>query len=83
MTSILIAEDEPRIASFLEKGLKAKGFTTAIASDAAEVVKMVFSDSFDLLLLDLGLPGKDGLMVLEELRGQGADLPVIILTAPR
>ena len=81
MTSILIAEDEPRIASFLEKGLKAKGFTTAIATEAAEVVQMVFSDSFDLLLLDLGLPGKDGLVVLEELRGQGADLPIIILTA--
>ena len=81
MTSILIAEDEPRIASFIEKGLKAKGFTTAIASDATEVVQMVFNDSFDLLLLDLGLPEKDGLVVLEELRGQGADLPIIILTA--
>ncbi len=81
MTSILIAEDEPRIASFIEKGLKAKGFTTAIASDATSVVPMVFTDSFDLLLLDLGLPEKDGLVVLEELRGQGADLPIIILTA--
>ncbi|MDJ0687639.1 MAG: response regulator transcription factor [Xenococcaceae cyanobacterium MO_188.B32] len=81
MTSILIAEDEPRIASFIEKGLKAKGFTTAIASDATSVVPMVFNDSFDLLLLDLGLPEKDGLVVLEELRGQGADLPIIILTA--
>ena len=81
MTSILIAEDEPRIASFLEKGLKAKGFATAIASDAIEVVQMVFNDTFDLLLLDLGLPEKDGLVVLEELRGQGADLPIIILTA--
>lgn len=81
MTSILIAEDEPRIASFLEKGLKAKGFTTAIATDATAVTQMVFNDSFDLLLLDLGLPEKDGLVVLEELRGQGAELPIIILTA--
>ena len=81
MTSILIAEDEPRIASFIEKGLKAKGFTTAVASDATSVVQMVFNDSFDLLLLDLGLPEKDGLVVLEELRGQGANLPIIILTA--
>ena len=81
MTSILIAEDEPRIASFIEKGLKAKGFTTSVASDATSVVQMVFNDSFDLLLLDLGLPEKDGLVVLEELRGQGADLPIIILTA--
>ncbi|MDJ0636227.1 MAG: response regulator transcription factor [Xenococcaceae cyanobacterium MO_188.B29] len=81
MTSILIAEDEPRIASFLEKGLKAKGFNTAVAPDAAAVMQMVFNDNFDLLLLDLGLPEKDGLEVLEELRGQGADLPIIILTA--
>ncbi len=81
MTFILIAEDEPRIASFLEKGLKAKGFTTAIAPDATSVLQMVFNDNFDLLLLDLGLPEKDGLVVLEELRGQGADLPIIILTA--
>ena len=81
MTSILIAEDEPRIAAFLEKGLKAKGFTTAVAPDAIAVMEMVLQDSFDLLLLDLGLPEKDGLEVLEELRGQGVDLPIIILTA--
>lgn len=81
MTSILIAEDEPRIAAFLEKGLKAKGFTTAVAPDAIAAMEMVLHDSFDLLLLDLGLPEKDGLEVLEELRGQGVDLPIIILTA--
>ncbi|MBE9166440.1 response regulator transcription factor [Pleurocapsales cyanobacterium LEGE 06147] len=81
MNRILIAEDEPRIASFLEKGLRAHGFTTAIATNAVEAMDMVFSDGFDLLLLDLGLPLKDGLTVLEELRGQGADLPIIILTA--
>ncbi|MGK7952820.1 MAG: response regulator transcription factor [Xenococcaceae cyanobacterium] len=81
MTSILIAEDEPRIAAFLEKGLKAKGFTTAVAPDATSTMQMVLQDSFDLLLLDLGLPEKDGLEVLEELRGQGVNLPIIILTA--
>ncbi len=81
MNRILIAEDEPRIVSFLEKGLRANGFTTAIAMDANETVTMALSDGFDLLLLDLGLPGKDGLAVLDELRGQGAQLPIIILTA--
>jgi DNA-binding response OmpR family regulator len=81
MNRILIAEDEPRIVSFLEKGLRANGFTTAIATDANETVTMALSDGFDLLLLDLGLPGKDGLAVLDELRGQGAQLPIIILTA--
>ncbi|MDJ0592436.1 MAG: response regulator transcription factor [Pleurocapsa sp. MO_226.B13] len=81
MSRILIAEDEPRIAAFIEKGLKAKGYTTAIAETGTEVIDMVLSGDFDLLLLDLGLPVKDGLTVLEELRGQGATLSIIILTA--
>lgn len=81
MSHILITEDEPRIASFLEKGLKAAGFTTAIAKDGNEVILMIQSDRFDLLLLDIGLPGKDGWQVLEELRGLGEQLPIIILSA--
>lgn len=81
MHRILITEDEPRIASFLEKGLRAHGFTTTIASDAFEALRLAIDGEFDLLILDLGLPGKDGLEVLEELRGQGERLPIIILTA--
>ena len=81
MNRILIGEDEPRIANFLKKGLEANGFTIAIAPDAGQIIEMVLSDRFDLLLLDLGLPSKDGLSVLEEIRGQGATLSIIILTA--
>ncbi|ELS03721.1 response regulator with CheY-like receiver domain and winged-helix DNA-binding domain [Xenococcus sp. PCC 7305] len=81
MNRILIAEDESRIVSFLEKGLKSNGFTTTVAKDAEEAIGLVLSNRFDLLLLDLGLPKKDGLEVLEQLRGQGATLPIIILTA--
>ena len=81
MNRILIAEDEPRIAAFLEKGLRSNGFATTIAADADQVISLALSESFDLLLLDLGLPLKDGMAVLEELRGQGAQLPIIILTA--
>ncbi|MBE9224807.1 response regulator transcription factor [Phormidium sp. LEGE 05292] len=81
MNRILIAEDEPRIASFLEKGLKANGFTTVIVDDGQAVTRMADSKDFDLLILDLALPGKDGLEVLQELRGRGETLPVIILTA--
>jgi len=77
----LIAEDEPRIAAFLEKGLRAAGFTTAVAKDGHEALFMAQSGDFDLLILDIGLPGKDGWTVLEELRGQGEQLPIIILTA--
>jgi two-component system, OmpR family, response regulator QseB len=81
MPHILIAEDEPRISTFIEKGLKSNGFTTAVAENAEIALELALSGDFDLLILDLGLPGKDGLTVLEELRGQGEQLPVIILTA--
>lgn len=77
---ILIVEDEPRIASFLEKGLRANGFITGIAINSDETMDMALSNNFDLLLLDLGLPGKDGFTILQDLRGQGATLPIIILT---
>jgi DNA-binding response OmpR family regulator len=81
MKRILIVEDEARIASFVEKGLRACGFTTTLAEDAQGAIALGISNQFDLALLDLGLPGKDGLAVLEEWRGQGVTFPVIILTA--
>lgn len=80
MSKILIAEDEPRIAAFIEKGLRSHGFITTIAGDAQDALIMAINGEFDLMILDLGLPGKDGLQVLEELRGQGEVLPIIILT---
>ncbi|WP_026734841.1 response regulator transcription factor [Fischerella sp. PCC 9605] len=81
MSRILIAEDESRIASFLEKGFKASGFTTSVVSNGDEAIFMACSGDFDLLILDIGIPGKNGWVVLAELRGQGQQLPVIILTA--
>jgi DNA-binding response OmpR family regulator len=78
---ILIAEDEKRIASFLEKGLRANDFATEIAVDGDEALRLGRSGTFDLLILDLGLPGKDGSEVLRELRDEGRGLPIIILTA--
>ena len=81
MSRILIAEDEERIASFLEKGLQANGFTTSLAADGRDAVALAASGRYDLLILDLGLPGMDGFAVLEELRASGSNLPVVILTA--
>jgi DNA-binding response OmpR family regulator len=81
MSRILIVEDEPRISSFLERGLRANGFATLTTDDGEEALQLVRRNEFDLLILDLGLPGTDGLDVLRELRGEGARLPVIILTA--
>ena len=81
MTRILIAEDEERIASFVEKGLRANGFSTQVAAEGEEALRLARSRRFDLLILDLGLPGKDGFEVLRELREAGSQLPVVILTA--
>jgi two-component system response regulator QseB len=81
MNRILIAEDEPRLASFLEKGLRSNGFVTTVAADGAKASLMARDQEFDLLVLDLGLPGKDGTEVLRELRSSGQRMPVIILTA--
>ncbi|NJK69530.1 MAG: response regulator transcription factor [Microcoleus sp. CSU_2_2] len=80
MSKILIVEDEPKIATFIEKGLRSHGFMTAIAGDAKHALLMAIDGEFDLMILDLGLPGKDGLQILEELRGQGELLPIIILS---
>lgn len=81
MKQILIVEDEARIAAFIAKGLKAKGYNPTIAEDANTALNLPFGCQFDLALLDLGLPGQHGLSVLEAWRGQGLDFPVIILTA--
>ena len=81
MVRILIAEDEPRIVSFLEKGLQAEGYTTMAVGDGIEAASIARDEAFDLLILDLGLPGRDGREVLRELRSRGERLPVIILTA--
>ena len=81
MSRILIAEDEARIASFLEKGLRANGFATEVAAEGEEALRRARSEDFDLLILDLGLPGMDGFDVLRELRKAGRQLPVVVLTA--
>jgi DNA-binding response OmpR family regulator len=81
MSRILIAEDEPRIVSFLEKGLQANGFATTTTGDGEEALALARTGRFDLLILDLGLAGMDGLAVLRNLRESGSRLPVLILSA--
>ncbi|HBB33746.1 MAG TPA: response regulator [Cyanobacteria bacterium UBA8803] len=81
MTQILIAEDETRLAAFIEKGLRKQGFTTAIAQDGQQAINIARDGDFDLMLLDLGLPIVDGWAVLKELRSQGETRPIIIVTA--
>jgi DNA-binding response OmpR family regulator len=81
MNRILIAEDEPGIAAFLEKGLRAEGFATLVVDDGATAAAIARERDFDLMILDLGLPLLDGHKVLAEIRSRGERLPVIILTA--
>lgn len=81
MASILIADDEPRISGFIDKGLRAAGFATRVAATGPEALELAQTDEFDLMVLDVNLPGFDGFHVLEQLRGSGSRMPVIMLTA--
>ncbi|WP_158887275.1 response regulator transcription factor [Amycolatopsis anabasis] len=81
MSRILIAEDEERIASFVEKGLRANGFATTVVADGDAALATAVAGEFDLVVLDLGLPKRDGFAVLQAMRRARVTTPVIILTA--
>jgi DNA-binding response OmpR family regulator len=81
VSRILIVEDEPRLASFLERGLKSRGYGTKVVDDGSTATAIAADEDFDLIILDLGLPDVDGLSVLRELRRRGERLPVVVLTA--
>ena len=81
MSRILIAEDETRIASFVQKGLGAAGFAVSVATDGPAALAEAQSGQFDLMILDIGLPGRDGFDILQALRGEGNPIAVIVLTA--
>jgi DNA-binding response OmpR family regulator len=77
---ILIAEDDPLIGAFLEKGLRANGYSTFLADDGDKAQSLSLTDEFDLLILDMGLPQREGFQVLQDLRSRGKKLPVLVLT---
>jgi DNA-binding response OmpR family regulator len=81
MSRILIAEDEQRIAAFVEKGLRAAGFSVTIVGDGQQALDEARSGKYDLLVLDIGLPRIDGFAVMETLRGEGNSIAIIVLTA--
>jgi DNA-binding response OmpR family regulator len=81
MSRILIAEDEARIASFIEKRLRGAGYAVTVVGDGPAAQSEAMTGEYDLLLLDLGLPLVDGFAVLSRLRQSGNRLPVIVLTA--
>lgn len=81
MSKVLVVEDEQRIAAFVEKGLRANGFGTTVVSDGDSALEHLRTGGHDLVILDLGLPGKDGFGVLRAARAERVTIPMIILTA--
>ena len=81
MSRILIAEDETRIASFVKKGLHAAGFAVTVTADGPSALAEAQTGQFDLMVLDVALPGRDGFDILQTLRRQGNPIAVIVLTA--
>jgi heavy metal response regulator len=78
---ILVVEDEKKVAAFIKRGLEEEGYTVDIAYDGAEGVQLADSAAYDLLIMDVMLPKKDGLTVVKELRQSGKCTPVLMLTA--
>jgi len=78
---ILVVEDESAIADFIQRGLEAEGYAVACATDGIEGERQALTGDLDLVILDMMLPGRDGLTVLRNIRRQRPNLPVVVLTA--
>lgn len=77
---LLVVEDEKKVASFIKKGLEEEGFAVDLASDGKAAFGMALDGVHDLIILDMNLPGMDGLSVLQRLRNQKVATPVLLLT---
>ncbi|MVN75318.1 response regulator [Hymenobacter sp. HMF4947] len=80
-TRILLVEDEPKVSAFIRRGLEEEGYEVEVAYDGTFGRRLVLSQAYDLLILDVILPGQSGLEVLKALRAQDQELPVLMLTA--
>ena len=78
---ILLIEDEAKVASFIRRGLEAEHYSVDIASDGEAGLIQVFDQDYDLIILDVMLPKRDGLSVLQEMRRHKLRVPVLMLTA--
>ena len=79
--NVLIIEDDRKIASFARKGLEEQGFTVTVCLDGDEGCELATSLAWDVIVLDIMLPGRDGLSILRTLRDAGNTVPVILVTA--
>jgi heavy metal response regulator len=78
---IQLVEDEPRVARFVAKGLRERSYAVDIARDGESALYQTEINDYDLIILDVMLPGKDGFEICRELRGRGLNAPVLMLTA--
>lgn len=78
---ILLVEDEPLIATFVARGLSAEGYSPAVATDGDDAWEQLRSRDWDMVVLDLRLPGRDGLDLLREITAEKPGLPVLVLSA--
>jgi len=78
---ILLIEDEPRVARFIKRGLGEEGHVVDVATDAAEGLALAHVSQYDVIVLDVMLPGRSGFHVASELRSEGDTTPILMLTA--
>lgn len=78
---ILVVEDEKKLANYVKKGLEENHFAVDVSYDGEEGLFMLYSNEYDLIILDIMLPGKNGLEILQEVRRKGKDMPILLLTA--
>lgn len=78
---ILVVEDERKVASLIESGLRERGFTVDVCHDGDTASLRLATETFDAAIMDIMLPGRDGLSVLRKLRAEKNTLPVVLLTA--
>ena len=79
--NILVVEDEKKLAGFIRKGLEENGFAVTVSHDGNEAYTLATTGSYDLIVLDIMLPGRDGLSILKNLRDRKNTVPVILVTA--
>ena len=81
MSTVLIIEDEPKVAKFIQRGLSAEGFVSDIAVSGSEGLRMAFEKSYDVITVDLMMPETDGYSVIEALKQKQHDAGILILSA--
>jgi two-component system copper resistance phosphate regulon response regulator CusR len=78
---LLVVEDDPKVSAALQVGLTAEGYEVAVSRSGEDAYFRATTEAYDAILLDLGLPGRDGIEILTELRQRGLRVPVLVITA--